>query len=154
MLRAVITFLIAVPMLMPPGMCICQLAPAGQVSGAKPVFERQETVSHSVAARGTCRCESCREQQAPGSDGRKQTPTGSPAQPEPGKHAPGCPALLGDMPTKMAATALTLLLDASPVSAFVSAIVETDSLRWRDRDTTAVTASPPPLFLAYCSLLI
>lgn len=154
MFRAVITFLVAVPMLMPPGMCICQFAPTGTTTaGTRTVAARTPAVGHSSSAGRNCRCDSCREQ-APAPGGQESVPAGSPAHPEPGQHAPGCPALLGDTPTKMAAPALTLHLDADPLPTFVSAVVETSRARGRDRDAVGHADSSPPLFLSHCSLLI
>lgn len=154
MFRAVITFLIAVPMLMPPGMCICQFAPTETpAAGTRAVAARTPAVGHSSNAGRNCRCDSCREQ-APAPDGQEPTPAGSPTHPGPGKHAPGCPALLGDTPTKMASPALALHLDANPVPGFVSAVVEPNRARGRDRDAAGHADSSPPLFLSHCSLLI
>ena len=154
MVRAVVTFLVAVPMLMPPGMCICQFAPTGMAAaGTRTIAARAPAVAHSSDAGRNCRCDSCREQ-APALGGHEPTPAGSPTHPQPDRHSPGCPALLGDTPTKMAAPALTLHLDADPVPSFVSAVVETSRVQGRDRDAAVRTDSSPPLFLSHCSLLI
>lgn len=154
MFRAVVTFLVAVPMLMPPGMCLCQFASVGMATtGTRTLAARTPAVGHSSYAGRNCRCDSCRAQ-APAPGGHESAPAGSPAHPEPVKHPPGCPASLGDTPTKMAAPALTLHLDADPVPGFVSAVAEPSRVRGRDRDAAGYADSSPPPFLSHCSLLI
>jgi hypothetical protein len=154
MFRAVVTVLVAVPMLMPPGMCLCQFAPAGTTAaGTRSAAARTSVPGHSPGDGRDCRCDSCRGQ-ALTLGGQESAPAGPPTHPEPGKHAPGCPASLGDTPTKMASPALALHLDANPAPGFVSAVVETRRARGRDRDAASHADSSPPLFLSHCSLLI
>ena len=157
MLRAVLTFLIAVPMLMPPGMCICQFASAGSAcSPSAPLTAPLHDGGHPASV--DCCCDSCRERagaiSAVSQEEEKPRPPDRPASPHPGKHAPGCPAALGDIPNKMATAAVMLHLDASPAVGFVSAVVPATAPRSRDRDIENFAVVSPPLFISHCALLI
>lgn len=153
MLRAVLTVLIAVPMLMPPGMCLCQFASAASAcSPSAPLHDAGHPASVD------CCCDSCRERagaiSAVSQEEEKPRPSDRPASPHPGKHAPGCPAALGDIPNKMATAAVTLHLDASPAVGFVSAVVSATAPRSHDRDIETVAIIALPLFISHCALLI
>ena len=147
----------AVPMLMPPGMCLCQFAPAGNdCSPPAPLTAPLRAGGHPASV--DCCCDSCRERAgvvtAVSQGEEKPRPSDRPASPHPGKHAPGCPAALGDIPNKMAAAAVTLPLDASAAVGFVSAVVPATAVRSRDRDVETFAVVSPPLFISHCSLLI
>lgn len=157
MLRSVVTFLVAVPMLMPPGMCICQFAPTGKASAVTRSEVGQQRVGHTADSRTDCRCDSCRERAAAAGlpTGGEDGPSSSDEAPfGPGKHAPGCPAALGDVPTKMAASTVTIHLDTNPVGCFVPPVVEPTASVGRGRVCVSHPAASPPLFISHCSLLI
>jgi len=147
MFRLVLTLLIALPMLVPPGMCICQFAPVGSASAGTSY---QLEVRHA-AGRSDCRCESCSGRVAD-DHGRKVKPSDSPVVPKHDDHAPHCPAALGDLPTKMAVPALVIHLDTDV--GFVSAVVERNVFRAQDRDIVSHVSTSPPLFISHCTLVI
>lgn len=139
MLRTAVTILVAVSLLVPPGTCVCQFVPTG--TPAADTAARQARVP-------SC-CHSCHERKAE----RDHTPADSPANHAPGKHAPGCPALHGDVPATTAAPAFALDLDATPAPRFDPVVVVSPVRRGYERDVIR-HADSPPLFLSHCSLLI
>lgn len=155
MLRTLVTLLVSLQLLMPPGMCVCQFAPSGKASAASLHRSAPQNVStHISVPRSECRCDSCREDAA-SSDRNRPTPTDdAPAHPAPGKHAPGCPAALGDMPTKMVTPAVELNLDAGHAASYVFSLSERLAPVSLSRDRTSFTAPAPPLFISHCTLLI
>ena len=153
MLRTVVTFLVAVPLLMPPGMCICQFAPTARASTPT---RSGGGAGHTADARPDCRCDSCRERAAPAGlpcRGEEDQPSPDEGPFAPGKHAPGCPAALGDVPTKMAASTVTIHLDANPVC-FFSVVARPAGPAGRGRESATARAASPPLFISHCSLQI
>lgn len=157
MFRSLVTLLVALPMLMPPGMCICQFAPTGKVSAAPPSWAGQRPVGHTSNSRAECRCNSCREQVAAAglpTDGEDRPASPNEAPVGPGQHAPGCPAAHGDVPTKMAAsTAVTIPFDAHP-QCFFSLVAEPAARVGRGREGVSRPAVSPPFFISHCTLLI
>lgn len=152
MFRSLVTLLVALPMLMPPGMCICQFAPTGKVSASPPSWAGQRQTDHTTDSRVDCRCDSCRERAAATGEDRPASPDEAPVGP--GKHAPGCPAAYGDVPTKMAAsTTVTIHLDAHP-QCFFSLVAEPAALVGRGREGVSRPAVSPPFFISHCTLLI
>ena len=147
MFRSVLTILVALPMLVPPGMCVCQFAPVGSESAGTSF---QLEVRHT-AGRSDCHCESCRVRVAD-DRGREAKPSDAPVAPGHGDHAPHCPAALGDLPTKMAVPAFAIHLDADV--GFVSAVVEPIVIRARVRDSVHLVMTSPPLFISHCALVI
>jgi hypothetical protein len=147
MFRLLLTILIALPMLMPPGMCVCQFAPIAS-NEAVTRFEMEE---RHVAGRTDCHCASCLGR-AVDDVGRKAMPYDSPVAPKHDDHSPHCPAALGDLPTKMAVPAITIHLDTDV--GFISAVVEGVAIRARTIDVVNKTESFPPLFISHCTLVI
>lgn len=152
MLQGLVTFLVSFQLLLPPGMCVCQFAPvAKEVTG---VTFRDG--SHAEPSR--CRCGTCHGHEAFDREPAPLERTAKPSQrepntPEPVKHFPGCPAELGDMPTKMAASTITLELDEfEAVSFFEGSVVS--RIEGREKDRLNSTPHSPPFFISYCTLLI
>jgi hypothetical protein len=162
MFRVLLTILAGLPMLMPPGMCICQFVPCGRASADEtrlPV-PTDGAVTVAVDSGPSCGCGHRRSQsqqakQKPGKPGGLENiPVDHSApNPLPGQHAPGCPAALTAatekvaLPTSQLQTLLVLALDfvgSAPVSSEM------------DGPSERVTIRPhsPPLFLSYCTLLI
>lgn len=158
MFRTVVTFLVAVPLLMPPGMCICQFAPTGKAFAAtRPEADRHPHVAPASDSRSDCCCDSCRERATDagltaGSEGRSSHDGSLPSGP--GKHAPGCPAALGDMPTKVAAPAVSIHFDVNPGLCFDSPVGQPAASVGRNRECVSAQAASPPLFICHCSLQI
>ena len=156
MFRTLVTALVSVQLLMPPSMCICQAAPlrSAFASTSAPGPRMQVVSVDSGIHRASCQCESCRTQaERPDGDDPLNS-EGAPSPSSPGKHAPGCPAALGDMPNKLLAPSAEVPTDVA--QAFcdllppVSFLIPVASLRDRPNDI----ATSPPLFISHCALLI
>ncbi len=161
MFRALVLLLMLPPMLMPPGMCICQFVPIGKVPVA-PVSalpDRQSSVGHASNPRPDCTCDSCRHSRTAsavpegGNDQPTQPPTGGPSGPGPGKHWPGCPAAVGDVPLNAAVPHVKTQADLVATTNFFTPITETLVSRDRTQPVPSPTSSPP-LFISHCTLLI
>jgi hypothetical protein len=83
MTRVLVLILVVPPLLMPPGMCVCQYSHGVTQPGPHP---KKAVESHPTPV---CTCESCRD---PRSAESPEYP--APAKPAPTDHAPGCPAAL------------------------------------------------------------
>ncbi len=156
MLRMLVTALVSLQLLMPPGMCICQAAPLRSAFAATsaPGPEMRVRAADSGAHRASCQCESCRTQaERPDGDDPLNS-EGTPRPSSPGKHTPGCPATLGDMPNKLLVPSAEAPTDVAQAfcdllpPAFFSFSVATL------RDCPNDTAKSPPLFISHCALLI
>lgn len=86
MVRRVLTLLLALPLLLPPGVCVCGLAQASTTPADCPV--------PAAAEAPTCPCcQHCVERAA---DDHEANAVASPASPLKGdQHPPGCPARRG-----------------------------------------------------------
>ena len=152
MLRGLVTFLVSLQLFLPQGLCVCQLAP---VAKAVTVVTFRDRLN---AEPSRCRCSTCHGHEA---FDREPTPLElrakpfqqEPNTPKPTKHFPGCPAELGDMPTKMAASTITLELDEfEAVCLFDGSVVSRTEGRQKDRLNS--TPHSPPFFISHCTLLI
>lgn len=158
--RTAVSLLALFPMLMPPGMCICQFVPvenvpAVPVSTSSPVTP----VAGHAGARRDCSCESCRERRA--SEGRdegdaRRTPPHdeTPSQPGQGKHWPGCPAAVGAAPLTVVLPAVTVHADVDTAVSFTSSVAEPVGSIRHAGEWVSPQAKSPPLFLSHCALLI
>lgn len=146
-LRHLLALVVGLPMLMPPGICVCQFVPCGDAS-----TEYQETSSETVAvATERCKCSTHRDKTELASTDEllaKLSPGHAPHE-----HAPGCPAKLGTTPNKIAPPPL-VAPDALDL-AVSYCWVEVQSIASRKlTDEVLVQGSPPPLFLAHCAFLL
>ena len=159
MFRALVLFLILPPLLMPPGMCICQLVPTTSASTTPPSAPaEQPTASHAASPRPDCTCYSCRSQAASGAPEHgdrhlAQTPTEEPFGPEPGKHWPGCPAAVGSAPLVVVLPTVTTPVDLAAITTSFAPAAETVVSAIRAVPVSAPAVSPP-LFISHCTLLI
>ena len=161
MFRVLVLLLILPPMLMPPGMCICQFVQIGNVPAA-PVSalpDRQSSVGHASSPRPDCACDSCRRARTAsagpgrGDDQPTQPPSERPSGPWPGKHWPGCPAAVGDVPLNVAVPTITAQADLTTAAGFFTPIAETVVSSGCVAPVLPPAASPP-LFISHCALLI
>ncbi len=159
MFRLLLTILVGLPMLMPPGMCLCQFVPCGHASADETRLPSSgEGAVNAVADSGGCghcRSRSAQAKQEPGKPGnRENVPVeDSDPVPLPGQHAPGCPAALSAGTEKMAlptSQVQTLLLLALDCVGFTAA--STNANIAVERVTSHVHSLP--LFLSHCTLLI
>lgn len=153
-MRTALAFLALLPTLMPPGMCICQFAPAIRVAPvSQSAVNIEETASaHLANTKSRCSCDSCRVQALPVAEIPLAAADGAPSQ-EPIQHAPGCPAAADAVPLTLLIQSATIPIDASATLDFLSPIwlpsVPTVCLH-----SVALLQSAPPLFISHCALLI
>jgi len=146
-LRHLLALVVGLPMLMPPGMCVCQFVPCSDAS-----TEYQETSSDTAAvAAERCKCSTHRNAvELTSSD--EPVAKSSPRH-VPHDHAPGCPAKLGATPNKIAPPPLVAPHALDLVVSYFW--VEAQSIASRGlADEVLVQGSPPPLFLAHCAFLL
>lgn len=160
MLRTVASFLALLPMLMPPGMCICQFVPIENVS-ATPLAaspDRRGSVPHATDPRPDCNCNSCRHARAATvaperGDGQPAWPPGgAPSAPGSGKHWPGCLAAMGDVPLATTVVPVAVQADVAATSFLTpvaAAVVSPDRVAPAPPPTASL-----PLFISHCALLI
>lgn len=155
-MRSLFLLVAGLPMLMPPGMCVCQFVPCR--TAAVPLATTQLLASQGPRHAPDCTC--CRSHRleasadtSPRDYGPEATP-GSPSPcPLPGKHWPGCPAALGVAPVQVALPTTAVLPDADLAGGRVQIVVEPAAPVLRV-NASPVAPETPPLFLAHCTLLI
>ncbi len=152
MARVLVLLLILPPLLMPPGMCICQFTPVANASPVSTIpAERRSAASHTQSPKKDCACDSCRSRGAvAGHD--NELPPREPVR-GPTEHWPGCPAAADSLPLSLVLPTLTLEADFTFASEFVTATGEVANPVARILPLPPQTASPP-LFISHCSLLI
>lgn len=144
MLRRLIVILLALPMLLPPGMCICQF----QATFATPPAQSE----NSEEPVECCRCgnPNCHHQRSESTAKSATDSTGHddvPAQKAP-EHAPGCPAnpcYLVHLAPKVEAKVLIsdLIGDVLIATASASPLMPPSPIPLRPLE---IDESPPPLF--------
>jgi hypothetical protein len=154
--RALVSLLVAVPLLMPPGTCLCRSGVLGSARAIACQSVGRQGDCGPTAERGCCRhhkpagkCEN-RDQETRVS---RRTPVpGCPAAPEQ-RHEPKCPALRTPDYSKVAGrydVALVLTLDQELFR--VAQILPTSRPALTELVSPATIA--PPLYLSHCTLLI
>lgn len=157
-MRTVLAFLALLPMLMPPGMCICRLAPVVRAAPntQSVVSDNKTVVAHDTNAKSGCSCDSCRSQTSPvaGTD-RTNPPTTRDESPseEPFKHSPSCPAATDATPLTLLVQPTTIPHDAVATLNFLTPVHSLFVFAVRPASSTMRT-SAPPLFISHCALLI
>ena len=153
MFRALLVLTLMLPtLLMPQGMCVCQIVPIQKRASNSPsVPEDGASRAHAAASERDCSCESCRFR--PSSPDAGDEFPGNPPPQGPSKHVPGCPAEFG----------------AAPLTLLISGVEFQPDLFATDVDLTALAVgvfslpraasfpSPvvsPPLFISLCTLRI
>jgi hypothetical protein len=156
--RALLAILVGLPMLMPPGMCLCEYLPCPDESST--TVDSVSVDENASAGQSThCRCGHRRHclsaaEQAPrvvkrsAGIGVRSAPV-----PHPDKHHPGCPATIGPISVHASPRNTPVLMPIpmiAPEVAFSSVIASNFTVPVQD------TSSPPsnPHYIAYCSLLI
>ena len=152
MLRGVVTFLVSFQLFLPPGMCVCQLAPVvKEVTGV--TFRDGSNAEPSRSRCSACHGHEAFDRELTPHELTTEAPQQEPNPPEPTKHFPGCPAELGDMPTKMTASTITLEFDEFEVVSFFEGSV-ISRIENREKDRLNSTPHSPPFFISHCALLI
>jgi hypothetical protein len=161
MFRALVLLLILPPMLLPPGMCVCQFIPVGKASTA-PVSappSRQTSLGHNTDPQPDCTCDSCRHARTaptvPEGENEQaiRTPADGPSNPGPGKHLPCCPAAVVDVPLNVAVITVTTQVDLVVTAGFFTPVAETVVSPGRVAPVPPPVGSPA-LFISHCALLI
>lgn len=162
MFRVLLTSLVGLPMLMPPGMCLCQFLPCGRASaaGSGQTSAGEAAASPGVESAPSCGCRNQRgnseqAKQEPGKPGGwENLPAGDSCPvPLPGGHAPGCPAACSSAAEKVALPGFQIQILAAPALSFVGIAAVNDKANVPAYGLPAHVHSPP-LFLAHCTLLI
>ena len=158
MLRAFVFLSISVQMLVPPGMCLCQLAEAecaGSGDAEREEMDSERACSHCCGC-GTHRIpgklgevQRHREAGVFGCSGRHRLPA-----PAHGSHAPGCPALQTPDHSKVAERSGGRPISPCDVTSFSRSAVIFAASRLERRPIPPSGPSGPPLFLVFSILLI
>ena len=157
-IRIVVTFLVALQAIVPPGACLCQFVPfestTRPVKGAAPALHITHTAS---AAEPCCSCVACRT--APNASTPTPLGNGTATSREtaaehscPSPHAPcsGCPAVSAGAGERVAIPAE--ILSDVPVLFFVPA--DAPAPPRADRYERPAVSPPTPLFVRHCAFLI
>ena len=155
MCRALVSILVVLPMLMPPGMCVCRFFQRGMHGREAGRFERAQ----SCQLAGCCEhCQGVPDQddcdEHAKSETQAVTATDGPGHPGPvERHPPGCPAV-----QRVDHTRIVERVDHAPI---VTAIETGICLSVATPSSPSVRlASPirglsdPPIYLDHCTLLI
>jgi hypothetical protein len=158
MVRTFIVLLVGLPLLMPPGMCVCQFVPCerSDVSAVTP-SETDGTAPTCCCARKARRERADARPDASGltagdssvkGSARDRTPS-----PRPANHDAGCPASLSVAFSKVS-PANPLTVAAADRTGESVALPATPTLSFAMTDLAAEGPSALPLYLSHCTLLI
>lgn len=154
-MRSLVLLLVGLPLLMPPGMCVCQLVPCGSAQAA-PVAT---ATAPTPPAPEECCCKK-RAAAAPttgdkaGAWSQSSPDRHHPTSPDSGKHQPGCPAATGfvvEARVTLPPSPVSLHIDLAPVPVAFVAEVGTARSPAPERTQRLPIA---PIFIAQCTLLI
>lgn len=159
MIRIVVTFLVAVQAMLPPGMCLCQFVPFAAITHQAP-----ETVPASPASitahvdESCCSCAACRSPVATAQpDDRAGTDRDPPPEhhplPTPTSPCSGCPVVSAGPAARVAILCVPEQAPFDTVVHFVVSTVEAVQPR-AARPNLLVNPVAPPLFVRHCALLI
>lgn len=144
----------SVPLLFPPGYCICKSGGGERVgaTGHGPVVA-QRADSSARSPSGCCGNRNC------AGDHERRTPAGeSKSRPGPAPqdndHMPGCPAAAGADASKWVEPSQTLAHTLPPLVVVVVLPVDVAGRRRPPVATPTNWPSSPPLYLSHCSLVI
>lgn len=140
-----VAVILAVLMLMPSGICLCQAAPCCLAATGG------ENAS-STTSGATCGCAARKLKEAgeAGSNSSSATPT---SQCPPSEHAPNCPARSACTPNKVIVAHVTMTFSADLTAFRVPLTLVPVVAKWQSGPTIPVTHDPP-LFVSHCAFLI
>ena len=147
-LRQLLALIVGLPMLMPPGMCVCQFMPCNNASNG---YVRTSYVSTGDPDK-CCKCSSRSDRAGLVAPIGGTVAKSSPGQ-LPHEHAPSCPAALGATPNKISPAPFVMPPSLDLAVSYFWVEIQTISSRGQ-QDEALVQGSPPPLFLAHCSFLL
>lgn len=158
MIRIVVTILVAVQALLPPGMCLCQFVPTGTIT--PQAHETAPTSQPSVAVEESCcSCPACRAAPAATPPSHEQAATDREAPherhplPTPTSPCSGCPVVSAGPAARAAILPAPEQVPLDTTVHFVVPAVEATAPR-ADRPNLLVAPAAPPLFVRHCALLI
>jgi hypothetical protein len=156
--RTLVLLLILPMLLMPPGMCICPFVPIGNATAASIPAppDRERSVGRAPSPQQDRACDSCcraRTSAVPQRGDDQPTLPQSERPSTPGKHLPGCPAAVGDLPLNVAVPPVKVQADFAAPDNFSTPVCETAAPSDCTRPVPTPTGSPP-LFISHCTLLI
>lgn len=148
-MRALLAILVGLPMLMPPGMCICQLLPCA--AAASTTDRKADSPSPETCA---CRKHVASQTCTTGQETRtSSTNDDHPLGPVPYKHSPGCPAAQSADQSKLVQSQrLTLNEGSTALMAFELPVVE--SPRFNSLQARCFRPAETPIYLSHLTLLI
>lgn len=166
MVRAMVAFLIGLPLLMPPGMCICQFVPDARAAEPEPTEvscqEEQDAHAEEPCTVPPRKC-SCACHRPPKAEPVANTSIVSitslrsaadePKVPDDSRHVPGCPALRSVDNSKVAETHRPLLDRVDAVPEFLRLVLFM-AIATARVEVHRPEAAGSPLYLSQCSLLI
>lgn len=150
MIRSVVTVLVGLQLLMPPGMCVCRFAPVAAVgtdaNAVRPAPPPLRACCASCGSRHPA-AESCPDQAPAAPD--------HPIDRGPPDHLPGCPAVSPDVAAKLPApTEPPVDAAADALAAAVAAGITGEPAAACRTVPHAAFPSDPPLYLSFLVLLI
>jgi hypothetical protein len=157
MLRIVISLFVSLPMLMPPGMCLCEFLPCPDASAADSKLNTSEEESDCQCRCGHGHLRSARKGKGTGSQTlTRAAATGrheSDPIPQPETHHPGCPASIGPISDQFVnqTNAVGLLPVAKMLELLTTPVAQRPS--WFDNSKSGAFRSCPR-FIVQCTLLI
>lgn len=153
MLRAVLTFLIGLPMLMPPGMCLCEYLPCPDDANSASSQFKLPAGQDLGPETHRCDCGRRRQRAEVGATGVSIDTelTSLVPSPQPEKHHPGCPAL-DKNESRIVVRAETVVLPPAIVA--VTVFVAEDDHAVIGCDERKIAAPSSPLVISHGPLLI
>jgi hypothetical protein len=162
MLRSAVLLLVGLPMLMPPGMCICQFVPCESArpqtsTASEPVQTAQ--ASPEVGSGHSCRCKHRKAAQSPQPTGAEPSRAGQlvgrggPTHHAPSDHSPLCPVYQAADKSKTVATPPLIVCDFA-AEAIDAPVVVTQTFGRRLHPLRSPALLVVPLFVSHCSLVI
>lgn len=155
-MRIFLLLVLGLPMLMPPGMCVCQFAPCvGAESNSTPAFEPRSASEPTEGKRCCCdRRLKAERDEASRPDDPKPAPGRLPLHDnQPADHGPNCPVVTGGSLVTAVLPVVALHLAFADVGIYTS-LPTARAVRAVLSDRLSSYGTSPPVYLAHCSLVI
>jgi hypothetical protein len=140
--RAIFLFLASWPLLMPPGMCLCQFVGGADIAGRSLNYrcakDRDDPCPNACCKRQVANCGPC---------GKQRMPTDE-------QHAPGCPANKKSDHSKLLERYRPLLTATELASAPLSSCLDLSRVQRLSGSSLVFKLPAQLIYLALCSLVI
>lgn len=161
MVRFLVAFLVGLPLLMPPGVCICQFLPCAKAAANNTRLPATRKVTPVLSeGRSSCNCHRHRVSVTieTANDGGDVTSTSAkqsdPLPNDRHQHAPGCPAAVQSADkSHFTGTPRLMLKDVTGVMALLPLLVHRPGTV-QSRPTISHRSADSPIFLTFCTLVI